>query len=101
MTQEQINRIHADKTAILGKIYTGPNGVLYSGTKGGYLIQEQTLNGDLKGTTLRAVISQIGNYSTEELSEILISVANKLDKSEFEKYKPEAKCFAIAMAAAL
>ena len=100
-TQVQINRIHADKSARPGKVYVGPSNVFYVGSKLGHLIQESTLLGEVGGTTLRSVINSIGDYSREELIEILISVADKVDQIEFEDYKKEAKCFTIAMATAL
>lgn len=100
-TQQQIDRIHADKSAKAGFIYAGPNKTLYVGSQLGHLIQESYVNGEASGTTLRLLINNIGQYSREEIVEILTSVSEKLDKTEFEDYKKEAKCFTIAMSIAL
>ena len=100
-TQDEIDRIHADRTAITGKIYIGPNNVYYSGSRIGHLIQESTLAGNITGTTLRSVVSNIGDYTTEEVVTILALVADKLDTSTFDLYVAEAKCFTVAMAVAL
>lgn len=100
-TQQQIDRLHADQAARPGFIYTGPKNVLYVGSKLGHLIQESPVSGEVTGTTLKLLISKIGDYSREEIIEILGSIADKLDKSEFEDYKTEAKCFTIAMSTVL
>ena len=100
-TQDQIDRIHQRRIAKYGKIYKAQDGVLYTGSKKGHLIQESPVSGDASGTTLRLLIENIGSYTTIEVIEILESVADKLDKDEFEEYKKEAKCFTIAMSVAL
>lgn len=101
MNQKEIDRIHLNKAAKSGKIYTGPKNILYYGHPNGHLVQQDQMSGDVIGTTLRSVVAKIGDYSVEELTEILESIADMISREEFEEYKQEAKCFTITMATAL
>ena len=71
-SQQQIDRIHSQRLAVAGRIYLGPKGVLYSGSKLGHLIQEEVLGGDLRGTTLAAKLN-LGEYNIEDLVDLLDS----------------------------
>ena len=80
-TQTQIDKIHESRTAKPGKIYTGPKGVLYVGSKKGHLIQESFLRGDVQGTTLNSKISKIGGYTIEELEDLLESIEDFIESN--------------------
>lgn len=101
MNQKQIDQIHLNKRAVEGKIYTGPKNILYYGHPNGHLVQQDLMSGDIIGTTLRSVVARIGDYTVEELTEILESIADMVTREEFEEYKKEAKCFTMAMSIAL
>lgn len=97
LTKADIDKLHRNKQATPGKIYKDTLGNLYSGTKDKGLHRESILSGELVGTTLSSIINGIGDYSREEIIELLSLINDKLDKSEFEEYKKEAKCFSVAM----
>lgn len=70
MNQKTIDRIHLEKRAIAGKIYTGPNGILYYGHRNGHLVQEDIVSGELEGTTLRTKL-KLGNFTIDDVVDLL------------------------------
>jgi hypothetical protein len=82
-TQEQIDRIHASRTAVPGRIYTGPNGVRYSGSRLGHLTQEANMAGDVVGTTLQSKVNSLGKYSISEVEELLDGIRDEVPYFEF------------------
>jgi hypothetical protein len=84
-TQAQIDRIHESKTATPGKVYIGPRGVRYVGSKKGHLIQEQYLRGDVNGTTLNSRIDTIGKYTVQELEELLEALQEQVEEEVSEE----------------
>lgn len=86
----KLRHIHINKLAVEGKIYT-EDGRYYIGQSDGTLKVEQYLNGDLSGTTLRSIVSQIGDYTTDELITLLESLRDDIsdiedDITELENY---------------
>ena len=101
LTKADIDRLHRNRQATPGKIYKDTLGNLYSGTKDKGLHRESILSGELVGTTLSSIINNIGEYSREEIIELLSLIRDKVDQTEFDEFKKEAKCFSVAMGIAL
>jgi len=101
----EIERIHNTRIAVPGRIYEDVNRVKYVGTKNKRLDIQKALSGDATGTTLGSSVDFIAGVSSTELIKrieiIEETLPEKVDETEFEEYKKQAKCFAVAMSIAL
>lgn len=51
-TQQKLDRLHSTRTAVDGRLYRGPTGVLYIGNSEGFLERSKDLKGDANSQTL-------------------------------------------------
>ena len=98
-TPEEIKIINSNGTATPDKVYASTDSIWYIGTKTGRLDIEKPLLGNVTGTTLRTIVSQIGIYSTEELEELLEVIIGRLDG--LDKAIKEVECKALTYSIAL
>jgi hypothetical protein len=101
----ELERLHRTRRAVNGRVYEDINRVKYTGTPEGFIERQVNVAGDVEGNTLGSSVNTVGGVSSTELISRLEKVENtlpeKVDETDFEKYKQEAKCFSIAMAVAL
>lgn len=97
----ELERLHRTRTAVNGKVYEDVNRVKYIGNPQGFLERQKDLKGDVTNNTLGSSVEQVGDYSTEGLMNKLDEIDTKVEQEEFEEYKKQAKCFAIAMSITL
>lgn len=83
-----INQIHNKQLAIKGRIYE-ENGKFYVGQPNGSLKVEEYLGGDLQGTTLRSEVIRVGDYTTEELMDLLDEISKDIADLEDEDVNVE------------
>ncbi len=76
-----VRKRHIEKNVREGAIYT-ENGRRYIGTFDKRLKIEDVLQGDITGTTLRTVVSKIGDYSTNELIDLIDDLKDRINTLE-------------------
>jgi hypothetical protein len=102
LTKTAINRINSNKSATKNKLYLADDGSYYIGLSDGRLSKELPMSGDVINTTLRSIVAKVGDYTTEELMDLLEDLSKRMDTVEDDiKELKKLECKLIAYSIAL